>query len=129
MSTPRAHLARLARASFLACLAGAFVVGGALAGKPGGGSSSSFSVDDGRFAATTTAHRGTGSWVHARCYQGGSLVYEQFLKYGTTGTATLTLGPTPLWTSGGASCVGEDGWWQNGTRWRVNATDAFAVSA
>ena len=129
MSTPRTHLARLARAILLGVMAGALVVGTAFAGKPAAGTTTSgFVVDDGRFASTTLAHGGTGTWVHAKCSQNGKLVYEQFVKYGTTGTATLTLGPTPSWTGGAASCVGEDGWWQNGTRWRVNATDAFSVS-
>ncbi|MEW5990760.1 MAG: hypothetical protein AB1736_05355 [Chloroflexota bacterium] len=130
MATLRAALAPLTRAIVLASLTGALIVGTTFAGKPGGsGTTSSFRVDDGRFAATTTAYRGSGTWVHAKCFQNGTVVYEQFVKYGTSGTATLTLGPTPMWQSGSATCVGEDGWWQHGTRWRVTATDAFSASA
>ena len=130
MATLRAALAPLTQALALAAVVGALVVGTTFAAKPGGGgTTSTFHVDNGKFASTTTAYRGTGSWVHAKCYQGGTLVYEQWVKYGSAGTGTLTLGPTPMWTSGGASCTGEDGWWQNGTRWRVNATTSFSVSA
>jgi hypothetical protein len=130
MTIPRTHLARIARATLLAGLAGSLMIGTAFAGKPTGGGSttSNFQVADGRYASTTTASGGTGTWVHARCYQNGKMVYEQYVKYGTTKTATLTLGPTPSWSGGSASCTGEDGWWQNGSRWRVNATDAFSVS-
>lgn len=130
MTHTRTHIARLARAVVLAGLAGSLVIGTTFAGKPGGnGGTSSFQVADGRFASTTTASGGTGTWVHAKCYQSGKLVYEQFVKYDTTKTATLTLGPTPSWTGGSASCTGEDGWWQNGTRWRILATDTFSVTA
>lgn len=122
---------RIARALFLAAVATSLVAAPALAGKPGGGATTSpFYVEDGRYANTTTAHRGTSSatWVRARCYQGGRLVYDQYVKYGTSWTATLTLGPTPSWSGGSATCTGDDGWWQNGTRWRVIATDPFTVS-
>jgi hypothetical protein len=103
-------------------------------GKPGGGGGSdpapsAFKIDNGVYAGTTTAYRGssTATWVHARCYQGGTLVYEQYVSYGSAQAATLTLGPTPLWTGGGASCNGEDGYWQ-GSRWRVAATTTFSVA-
>ena len=122
---------RILRAAALAALAVSVLAAPAFAGKPSGGSTtSSFYVEDGRFATTTTAHRGSSSatWVRARCYQNGTLVYDQYVKYGTSWTATLTLGPTPSWSSGGASCTGNDGWWQNGTRWRVIASDAFTVT-
>ena len=128
MTYTRTHLARLARAALLAGLAGIFVIGTAFAGKPAPNTTSNFQVLDGRYASTTTASGLTGSWVHAKCYQSGKLVYEQWVRYGTAQTATLTLGPTPSWSGGSASCTGEDGWWQNGTRWRILATDAFSVT-
>ncbi|MBF8289525.1 MAG: hypothetical protein HW391_493 [Chloroflexi bacterium] len=128
MSNLRPNLARIGRATLLAGLTGILVVSAAFAGKPGGSTTSTFRVDNGTFASTTTAYRGTGTWVHAKCSQNGVLVYEQYVPYGTTGTASLTLGPTPMWTSGGATCSGEDGWWQNGTRWRVNSTKSFTVT-
>lgn len=125
-------LLALAEAGLIALLAVGLIVGSAFAAKgghTGGTTSSSFVVDDGTFASTTLAHGGTGTWVHAKCYQNGAVVYEQYVQYDANGTATLTLGPTPMWAAGAASCVGEDGWWQNGSRWRVNATDAFNVGA
>jgi hypothetical protein len=130
-STSHVALA-LAEAGLIAMLAVGLIAGTAFAAKgghSGNSTSSSFIVNDGAFAATTLAHGGTGTWAHAKCYQDGTLVYEQYLRYATDGTATLTLGPTPMWASGAASCVGEDGWWQDGSRWRINATDAFTVAA
>jgi hypothetical protein len=129
MATLRAALALLTRALVLAALTGALIVGTTFAGKPGGGTSSTFNVADGAFAATTIVSGGTGTWAHARCYQNGALVYEQYVRYSSSGTGLFTLGPTPSWTGGAASCNAEDGWWQNGTRWRVRATDTFSVSA
>lgn len=115
----------------IAVLAIGLVAGSAFAGKPvAGGTTSGFSVDDGSFAQTTTAHRGssTATWVRARCFQNGSLVYEQYVSYGSSQTATLTLGPTPMWSSGAATCSGEEGFWRNGTRWRVVGSDSFTVA-
>jgi hypothetical protein len=127
MVTLRAALAPLTRAVALASIVGALIVGTAFAGKPG--ATWNFRVDDGVYAGTSLAYGGSGTWTHAKCYQNGVLVYEQYRKYDTTKTATFTLGPTPMWTAGAASCVAEDGWYQNGTRWRVIATDAFSVGA
>ncbi len=128
-------LLALAEAGLVALLAVGLVASTAFAAKSGGhvgggggSTSSAFVVDDGSFASTTLAHGGTGTWVHAKCTQNGTVVYEQYVKYAADFTATLTLGPTPMWSSGAATCVGEDGWWQNGSRWRVNATDAFNVT-
>ncbi len=121
----------------IAALAAALTLAVALAGpavaaKPGGGGSTTtgFRIDDGRFASTTTAYKGSSSsvqWVRALCYQSGALVYEQYLKFGTATTVQLTLGPTPSWTSGSASCKGEGGYFQSG-RWRVAVTTTFNVA-
>ena len=48
-------------------------------------------------------------WVRARCYQGGSLVYEQWhgMYPDYLWDPVFTLGPTPSWTSGGASCMAD----------------------
>jgi len=122
---------RLARAALFATLAVGVIGAPTLAGKPTRDlSSATFWVDDGTYATTTTAHRGSSGaqWVHAKCSQNGTVVYEQWIRYGTAWTGTLTLGPTPSWKGGAASCWAEDGWWQNGTRWRVIATDAFAAA-
>ncbi|HET7703652.1 MAG TPA: hypothetical protein VFK35_09640 [Candidatus Limnocylindrales bacterium] len=107
------------------------MAGTAFAGRPGGSNATSpFSVADGSFGQTTTAQRGssTATWVRARCYQGGNLVYEQYVSYGGGQSVTLTLGPTPMWSSGAATCTGEEGWWRNGSRWRVVGSDDFTVS-
>jgi hypothetical protein len=94
-----------------------------------GRTSGTISIANGVFAGTTTATK-TGStitWVRALCYQNSVLVYEQYQKFGTSTTAKLTLGPTPSWTSGAASCRGEGGYFSNG-RWRVAATTTFSVA-
>lgn len=89
-------------------------------------------VPNGVFAGTTTATANPGddgTWVMAECFQNGTVVYRQYVRVDpATHTAVLTLGPTPLWTSGAASCAAEEGWWQRGTRWRVLATTTFEVS-
>ena len=100
----------------------------AFAGRGGGGV---LTIADGSFASTTvaTANPGTdGTWVMAECYQNDVLVYRQYVKVDpTTHQATLTLGPTPSWTSGAASCRGEEGTWFKGTRWRVLAETTFSA--
>jgi hypothetical protein len=108
-------------------------------GEPGGAdgalaarNSGTLTIPDGSFASTTTAtaNPGTeGTWVMAECFQNGSVVYRQYVRVDpATQQATLTLGPTPSWTSGAASCRGEEGTWFKGTRWRVVATTTFEVS-
>ncbi len=95
----------------------------------GGGA---LAIPDGSFAGTTTAtaNPGTdGTWVMAECFQNGTVVYRQYVKVDpATHQATLTLGPTPSWSSGAASCRGEEGTWFKGSRWRVVATTTFSVS-
>lgn len=115
----------------IAVLAIGLVAGSAFAGKPApGGSTSTFRVDDGTFASTTVAHRGSSSatWVHAKCYQGGALVFEQWRSYLADGTTTLSLGPTPSWSSGDASCTAEEGYYARTTRWRLTGTTTFNVT-
>ena len=107
-------------------------------GEPGGadpalaGRSGNLTIANGTFANTTTAtaNPGTeGTWVMAECFQNGTVVYRQYVKVDpATHQATLTLGPTPSWTSGAASCRGEEGTWFKGSRWRVVATTTFEVS-
>ncbi|HEX5015241.1 MAG TPA: hypothetical protein VFV72_13905 [Candidatus Limnocylindrales bacterium] len=108
------------------------VAGTALAGKGGHGGGGStggaLSVPNGTYASTTTATAGAAyNWVHAKCSQGGTVVYEQWVKADGARHATFTLGPTPMWTSGGASCWAEDGYW-NGSRFRQQNTATFSVS-
>ena len=120
--TPRASLITVV--GFLALVApfGAVVS----ASSPG----SSITVPDGVFGGTTTAtvHTGATTWVHATCSQSGSKVYEQYVKTDTNNQAVLTLGPTPLWTSGGASCNAAEGTWMANGKFKVSATTTFSVS-
>ena len=92
---------------------------------------SSITVPDGVFGGTTTAtvHTGATTWVHATCSQSGSKVYEQYVKTDANNQAVLTLGPTPLWTSGGASCNAAEGTWMANGKFKVSATTTFSVSA
>lgn len=87
------------------------------------------SVPDGVFAGTVVATVSSpGLTVHATCSQWGWTVYEQYVQTDGTGAATLTLGPTPLWPGGSASCTAEAGSWSSHGRWVVDATTDFAVS-
>lgn len=93
---------------------------------------STLTIPDGAFASTTTATANPGgenTWVMAECFQNGTIVYRQYVKVdATTFQATLTLGPTPSWVSGAASCRGEEGTWSRSGRWHVVATTTFEVS-
>ncbi len=93
-------------------------------------SKSYISVPDGVFGGTTTAttHTGPTTWVHAACYQGGMKVYEQYVKTDSNNQAVLTLGPTPFWPSGAASCTADEGTWMANGRFKVSATTDFSVS-
>jgi hypothetical protein len=127
------HLAQVVlEAALITALIFALLAGTVFAAKGGraAGGTSNFHVDDGTYGTTTTAYRGSTSatWVHAKCSQNGRVVYEQYVSYDGGSTATLMLGPTPSWSGGSATCVGEEGWWRNGTRWRVISTDAFAAA-
>jgi hypothetical protein len=99
-------------------------------GNAGGGGV--LTVPDGVFAGTSTATANPGddgTWVMAECYQNGTVVYRQYVKVDpTTHQATLTLGPTPSWSSGAASCIAEEGTWFKGSRWRAIATTTFEVT-
>lgn len=66
-------------------------------------------------------------WVRASCSQNGTLVYKQTVRV-SGGTATLTLGPTRLWTSGSADCVATLGTFNSRGRWKKSASTSFHVS-
>jgi hypothetical protein len=111
----------------------------AMRGEPGGASNAlagrnngMITVPDGVFAGTTTATANpgdAGTWVKAECFQNGTIVYRQYVQIDpATHQATLTLGPTPSWSGGAASCRAEEGIWFKGSRWRVLATTTFEVS-
>lgn len=84
------------------------------------------SVPDGTYGDTTvaTVNPGGDVWVRARCYQ-GSLVYEQYVKVNADNQATLSLGPTPSWTGGDATCTAQEGEFTRNNRWRVLAETTF----
>ncbi len=94
------------------------------------GAGASITVPNGVFAGTTTAtvHTGPATWVHAACYQNGARVYEQYVKTDSNNQAVLTLGPTPLWPSGSASCTAAEGTWMANGKFKVTATTTFSVS-
>ena len=85
------------------------------------------SVPDGAYGGTTvaTVNPGGDVWVRARCYQGGNLVYEQYVRPGGDNQATLTLGPTPNWTSGDADCTAQEGSFGRTNRWKAVAETTF----
>lgn len=112
--------------------------GSALAAKGGnkggnsgtGPTSASIVVPDGPFAGTTTAtvNPGGGTWVYAACSQAGVVVYQQYAKSDTSNQVVLYLGPTPMWTSGSANCVAEEGYWGSNGAWRTIASTTFNVA-
>lgn len=122
----------LAEAGLIAVMVGVVIAGTALAGKPSAGAAtgSVVRVEDGTYAGTTTAYAGpsNATWVRARCYQDGKQVWEQYRQFDSARKATLTLGPTPNWTGGSATCTAQDGYWRRGTTWRVTSTSSFNVS-
>lgn len=88
-------------------------------------------VDNGAYASTTQAQvygDRTDYWVQATCSQGGSVVYQEWVKTDVAGHATLTLGPTERWTGGSADCVAEAGYYAKNFRWKGVASTKFVVS-
>ena len=121
----------IAEGALISLLVVGLIAGTAFAARPGSVTATgSFTVDDGTFAGTTLAHRGSSGavWVHAKCYQGGTLVFEQWRMY-VDGTASLSLGPTPLWSSGSANCTAEEGSYARNNRWRSAGSTTFNVTA
>lgn len=123
----------VAEGALIALLVVGLVAGTALAGKGGTGkpapTGGTLTVLDGTYGSTTVASAGSAYvWVHAKCSQAGTLVYEQWVKTDASGRGTLTLGPTPMWNSGAADCWAESGTWTN-SRWRQAATTTFRVAA
>jgi len=97
----------------------------------GGAGKGSITVPDGVYGGTTTATvkpGGAGTMAFAQCYQGSTLVYAQYVEVDATNHATFKLGPTPMWTGGGASCKAEEGYFGGGGRWRTVASTTFSAS-
>jgi len=103
------------------------IAGAANAGRGG----ANLTVPDGVFGGTTVAHAnpgGAGTWVHATCMQGGAVAMVQWVRVDANNQATLTLGPTPSWSSGAATCTAEEGYFGSNSRWRVQDTTTFSVA-
>ena len=103
------------------------ITGAANAGRAG----ANLTVPDGVFGGTTVALAnpgGAGTWVHATCTQGRLTVLAQWARVDSTNHATLQLGPTPVWSSGGASCSAEEGYFASNGRWRVQDTASFSAA-
>ena len=64
-------------------------------------------------------------WVRAACHQNGVVVYEQHVKT-SGGVAVFTLGPTPMWSGGGADCVAEVGFLRGG-KWVASTSTTFVT--
>ena len=113
-------------------LAGATQSDSGIAGAANAGRvSANLTVPDGVFGGTTVAHAnpgGPGTWVHATCMRGGAVAMVQWVRVDADNHATLVLGPTPSWLSGGASCTAEEGYFGSNSRWRVQDTATFTVA-
>jgi hypothetical protein len=113
-------------------LAGVSQSDNALAGSANAGRArANLTVPDGVFAGTVVAHAnpgGDGTWVHAECLQNGGVALTQWVRVDAENNATLTLGPTPLWTSGGATCTGQEGYFATNGRFRVLDSTDFNVA-
>ena len=120
----------IAEGALISLLVVGLVAGTAFAGRPTGGTTSgSLTVADGVYASTTAVSTGSAyAWAHAKCSQGGTVVYEQWIKTDASGRGEFTLGPTPMWSSGAADCWAESGTWSK-SRWRQAATTTFHVAA
>jgi hypothetical protein len=101
------------------------VAGTALAG------SGSITVPDGQYGETVTATvnpGGSGSWARAFCYQNRELVYGEYVRVDAANHATFSLGPTPSWQGGSASCTAEELKLRSNGSWRVLASTKFNVT-
>ena len=98
--------------------------GGRAALANGGG----LSIPDGVFGGTTTATvTGGGTWVNVSCQSAtGGLV--SWTAADGNGNATIQLGPTPTWSSGGASCGARAGSFDNNGNFVTGASITFSVN-
>jgi hypothetical protein len=121
-------------AALLLALAPTFGPADNLAGVEGaaaaGRGQAHIAVPDGVFGGTTTATLNPGGdvWALAVCYQDGQTVWLQYAHADDGKTATFTLGPSPLWQGGAATCIAEEGNWAKNGRWRYVASTTFSVS-
>jgi hypothetical protein len=114
--------------------------GGGGGGKPGGGGGGTIALvlldsSDGvahygqrvTFDVHTTAT--AYPYVTLRCYQNGGLVYQlSNAMFATSLNQIFTLGPTPSWTGGAASCTADLESWSSRKVSKLAST-SFAVEA
>ena len=111
-------------------LAGATQNGGLVGAAAAGDDSASLTVAaaDLGGSAVFTAHPGDeGMWVHATCAQASSTVLSAWVRIDASHHATLPLARSARWSSGGATCVAEEGYFSSNGRWRVIVSTTFAV--
>lgn len=107
----------------------AFAAKGGRGATGGSTSGASISVPNGTFGGTVVATVSpAGLWAHASCSQNGLTVYEQYVQTDALGNATLGLGPTPLWSSGAASCVASAGSFSSTGKFTAAATTTFLAA-
>jgi len=68
------------------------------------------------------------AWVHVTCSQDQQVVFSTWAPLDQQGRTKVRLGPTTTWTSGGAACAAEVGWFAPNGRWRVEAVAPFSVA-
>jgi hypothetical protein len=68
------------------------------------------------------------AWVQLTCSQDQQLVFGTWTRLDQHGRTKVRLGPTTSWTSGGASCAAEVGWFSSNGRWRVEAVAPFGAA-
>lgn len=104
--------------------------GGVTGAANAGRGSASLAVPDvalGGSTVATAAPGEAGMWVHATCVRSASRTAGQWARIGAGHTATLSFGRNAAWSSGGATCTAEEGYFATNGRWRVVATTTFSV--
>jgi hypothetical protein len=112
-------------------LAGATQNGGIVGSAAAGDNSASLTVSGVTLGGTAvfTANPGDeGMWVHATCVQASSTVLSAWVRIDASHHATLPLARSTRWTSGGAACVAEEGYFSSNGRWRVIVSTTFTVA-
>ena len=111
-------------------LAGATQNGGIVGAAEAGDNSASLTVSGADLggSAVFTAHPGDeGMWVHATCVQTATPVLSAWVRVDAAHQATLSLARSARWSSGGAACVAEEGYFSTNGRWRVLVATTFDV--
>jgi hypothetical protein len=102
------------------------IVGSAQAGRDPG-TVSVRPTGHGQAAVVSTSRAPDGGWAHLTCSQGKATVLDRWGRLDRNGRSTIRLA-TEAWTSGGATCVVEIGFFTTSGRWRVDAATTFAAA-